>query len=66
MTGVAQTTGVETTTGSGNPMEKPKRTPALADMAVAPTSAARRSIFVFIVFMVVLEALLPYLNQTIK
>ena len=57
MTGVAQTTGVETTTGSGNPMEKPKRAPALADMAAAPTSAARRRILVFIVFF---EALLPY------
>jgi len=50
VTGVAQTTGVETTTGSGNPMEKPKRTPALADIAATPTSMAMRIIFVFIVF----------------
>ena len=50
---MAQTTGVETRTGSGNPMENPKRTPALADMAAAPTSAARRSILVFMVFCVI-------------
>jgi hypothetical protein len=50
-----------TTTGSGNPMETPKRTPALADIAAAPTSAAMRSILVFIV-MVFFKALLPYTN----
>jgi hypothetical protein len=40
-----------TTTGSGNPMEKPKRTPALADIAAAPTSTAKRIIFVFIMLL---------------
>jgi hypothetical protein len=30
-------------------MEMPKRTPALAGMAAAPTSVARMSIFVFII-----------------
>jgi hypothetical protein len=38
----------------------PKRTPALADMAAAPTSAARRSILVFIMFNSVFKALLPH------
>jgi hypothetical protein len=59
-TGVATTTGAVTTTGNGNPTEKPKRTPAFADIAAAPTSAAMRSIFVFIMFF---EALLPFTNQ---
>jgi hypothetical protein len=47
ITGSGGGTGVATTTG--NPMETPKRTPALADMAAAPTSAAKRSILIFIV-----------------
>jgi hypothetical protein len=37
-------------TGSGNPMEKPKRTPAFADIAAAPTSTAVRNNLVFISF----------------
>jgi hypothetical protein len=32
-------------------MEKPKRTPALADIAAAPTSTAKRIIFVFIMLL---------------
>jgi hypothetical protein len=50
MTVVAQTTGVVTTTGRGDPMETPQQTPALTDIAAAPTSAAMRIIFIFMVF----------------
>ena len=45
-------TGAATYTGggSGNPNEKPMRTPAWADKLAAPITAAARSILVFISF----------------
>jgi hypothetical protein len=45
----AGATGAVTTTGMGTPMVMPKLTPALADTAAVPTSAARMSALFFIV-----------------